>query len=102
MADLIEKNKLQNAINKLIYYYDDAGNVCYKVFDVLKALDELPPADTERHAHWVGDEDEMRCSNCGALSGKQYVNIIEEIEYEETNYCHNCGCRMNGGSDGTD
>ena len=51
--------------------------------------DEIPAADVEpvRHGHWIDNKhtDTAICSEC------------KRVFTDETNYCPNCGAKMDGG-----
>ena len=62
----------------------------------LRAIRELPAADVAEvvHGRWIWNEEGeidweqfYRCSNCG------------DKEYWESNFCPNCGAKMDGGND---
>lgn len=56
---------------------------------MVKAIDEQPTVDTERHARWEYVScGVIRCSNCIMLIGQRF-------DGNGYNYCPNCGCRMN-------
>lgn len=58
----------------------------------LKALIlEQPTVDVEpvRHGKWIKDEYGLHCSECG-----ESANIDSERHYVKTNYCSNCGAKM--------
>ena len=63
---------------------------------IARDISELPAADVAEvvHGRWIWNEEGeidweqfYRCSNCG------------DKEYWESNFCPNCGCRMDGGDD---
>lgn len=70
---------------------------------ILKAIDYAPSADVEsvRHGHWIEhNEDiwsnEAECSECHKRIGH---SGLPDRFLREFKYCHNCGARMDGGSE---
>lgn len=70
---------------------------------ILKSIDYAPSADAEsvRHGHWIEhDEDiwsnEAECSECHKRIGH---SGLPDRFLREFKYCHNCGARMDGGSE---
>ena len=68
---------------------------------MLEQIDALPSADVQlvRRGHWVHDgydhphgNDWIHCSECG----KRGINVPADL----TNYCPNCGARMDGEQNG--
>ena len=59
----------------------------------MKAADVAPV----KHERWIEGEDEygmiLKCSACG----EEFVSW--EADCARTNYCSNCGCRMDGDAD---
>ena len=66
----------QNAMEDMIYYF------------IPKIIDEIPTADVApiRHGCWIDNKhtDTAICSECKC------------VFTDETNYCGNCGARMDG------
>ena len=50
-----------------------------------------------RHGRWVNKGEYAVCTECGGRSGTQYDGV-EPIPLM-TQFCPNCGCRMDGGDD---
>ena len=68
--------------------------------DAIHVLDAIPAADVSpvKHGRWIEGEDEyggmlLTCSVCG----EDFVSW--EADCARTNYCPNCGARMDGGDD---
>ena len=65
--------------------------------DFIDDIENVPTADVEpvRHGKWTQmDLCEIRCSECGDFSPIKY-DWSEDL----TNYCPNCGAKMDGGSE---
>ena len=67
--------------------------------DAIHVLNAIPAADVApvRPGRWIEGEDEygmiLKCSACG----EEFVSW--EADCARTNYCSNCGCRMDGDAD---
>lgn len=94
MAEYIGK---QAAINAVRSYYDEFDK---RKESIEERIEQMPAADVQpvRHGRWKLQNDRSKplygwlfCSECGAYIG------------EPTNYCSNCGERMDGrdGQEGT-
>ena len=59
----------------------------------MKAADVAPV----RHGRWIYKGECAVCTECGGRSGTQYDGV-EPIPLM-TQFCPNCGCRMDGGDD---
>ena len=61
--------------------------------DLVDTFAEIPAADVSpvRHGRWL----------CADTDTEQFFlcNRCKKKEYWESNYCPNCGCRMDGGAD---
>ena len=97
------EQKIQDGLNNLVLGHD--------AIEVLGMIYEMPAADVApvRHGRW----EDGRCSNCKeeAVSTSfdepiydydweenlRYSHTETHTEYHLTNYCPNCGCRMDGG-----
>lgn len=69
-------------------------NITQRIFDIIS---EIPAADVAevRHGRWVyGEDDNIQCSVCGH-------DAYTEGDYRQvkTNYCPNCGAKMDRGAD---
>ena len=49
------------------------------------------------HGRWIDKGEYAVCTECGGRSGTQYDGV-EPIPLM-TQFCQNCGCRMDGGED---
>ena len=97
MAEYIEREAISEEIRK--YYYKNPPNFSYgEGFDrgldrAQRAILDAPAADVVpvRHGRWIASHDEFcQCSLC-----KYPVYAA----WNTTNYCPNCGARMDGGND---
>lgn len=85
--NLIDRDALTKMIKSICCHAEDET-------DLLDALKEMPTIDAVEvvHGTWVHEFGGfVNCSECGAsplLDG--------EREYVETNYCPNCGAKMDG------
>ena len=59
--------------------------------EILNSIQQLPSADPVKHGKWIWEDNERRCgfscSECG-------YGVRDERR--KTNYCPNCGARMDG------
>ena len=86
MAEYIKKEdieqKIQDGLNNLVFGHD--------AIEVLGMIYEIPPADVApvRHGRWL----------CVDTDTEQFFlcNRCKKKEYWESDYCPNCGCRMDG------
>ena len=82
MAEYIERKALRDAL-----YDADAITM-----SGVKILNQFPGADVApvRHGRWIASHDEFcACSIC-----KYPVYLM----WDQTNYCPNCGAKMDGGT----
>lgn len=88
MIDYIERNEL---IKNLKYFAPEHYS---GLIDNL--ITKQPAADVApvRHGRWVNENFYTHCSVCGNMA--IYDKYSREVE---SNYCPNCGCRMDGGDD---
>ena len=100
MAEYIEREALSEEIRK--YYYKNPPNFSYgEGFDrgldrAQRAILDAPAADVVpvRHGRWIASHDEFcACSIC-----KYPVYAV----WNQTNYCPNCGAKMDGGDGNSD
>ena len=77
MADLIDRKELLSKLKPFQH------NVF--ISDCMNIVRKMPPADTERHAHWCYRSTNRfyECSYCGNITYSS-----------EDKYCSNCGCKM--------
>ena len=83
--DATSPNKVyQTAREDMIYYF------------IPKIIDEIPSADVApvRHGRWINENFYTRCSVCGNMA--IYDKYGQEVE---SDYCPNCGARMDGDTD---
>lgn len=85
MADLIDRENATKLINELLEDIHRGKTELHEQILQQLAINItcLPPADTERHAHWIDNGDTYECSNCG----DKFYGI-------DTKYCSSCGCKM--------
>ena len=84
MAEYIKKEdieqKIQDGLNNLVLGHD--------AIEVLGMIYEMPTADVApvRHGRWL----------CVDTDTEQFFlcNRCKKKEYWESNYCPNCGCKM--------
>ena len=79
-------------------YHGVRCRACW-VDDTLDYIDSEPAADVApvRHGRWIDKGEYAVCTECGGRSGTQYDGV-EPIPLM-TQFCPNCGCRMDGGDD---
>ena len=93
MAEYIERKRaIADACNALELYPSEYA-------ELEDALNRIPAADVApvRHGRWIDKGEYAVCMECGGRSGTQYDGV-EPIPLM-TQYCPNCGCRMDGGAD---
>ena len=104
MADLIFEKLICEKHDKGNYYSiqylnlnDGSHHIGYSsysldiVSDYIKNYFINEKSDTERHAHWVKNEDGLyHCENC-----PHYHYPLEFIKELEMTNCPHCGCKMN-------
>lgn len=85
MADLIDREELLEKIY---------GSNPYET-SIVKFIKDQPPADTERHAHWIFQSEtssafdkKYKCSKCNMV-----IVVFDEKDLIHYPYC-NCGCKM--------
>ena len=94
MAEYIEREALMVALCKEIVgdgdYYNGKDDMQDQIRDMVS---RFPAADVVpvRHGRWL----------CVDTDTEQFFlcNRCKKKEYWESNYCPNCGCRMDGGDD---
>lgn len=91
MSEYICRESALEAVCKYCCEYDseDTECICNERLAVLK----IPTADVAQvsHGRWL----------CVDTDTEQFFlcNICEKKEYWESNYCPNCGAKMDGGAD---
>lgn len=102
MAEYIEREAISEEIRK--YYYKNPPNFSYgEGFDrgldrAQRAILDAPSADVApvRHGRWIDKGGYAVCMECGGWSDTQYDGV--ELIPLMTQFCPNCGCRMDGGA----
>ena len=100
MAEYIERDALRDAVESIDWYSAYKGkltagapnteNALYKANSIYAVIDNAPAADVApvRHGRWVDTDSEFaQCSLC-----KYPVYAA----WNATNYCPNCGAKMDG------
>ena len=101
MAEYIEREALIDAVESIDWYSVYKGkltagapnteNALYKASNIYAVIDNAPSADVApvRHGRWIASHDEF-CT-CSICKYPVYVG------WNQTNYCPNCGAKMDGG-----
>lgn len=81
-----------------------AQNKSMNLAECRKRLERLPTADVVevRHGRWIDMGDFISCSLCNATRMKEFLcdyDVARRLDVH-TNYCPNCGAKMDGGQDG--
>lgn len=89
MAEYIPREALVHRLKNPYLF-----NITQRIFDIIS---EIPAADVApvRHGRWAYGEDvDIQCSICGH-------DAYTEGDYRQvkTNYCPNCGAKMDGSAD---
>lgn len=103
MTEYIEREAISEEIRK--YYYKNPPNFSYgEGFDrgldrAQRAILDAPSADVApvRHGRWIDKGEYAVCTECGGRSSTQYDGV-EPIPLM-TQFCPNCGAKMDGGVD---
>ena len=103
---LIDANVLVRKVNKLEVFYftgetDIAVHDCQMVEfgGVLAEIDEAPTVDAVEVVHgcwYKAPHHPYRCSNCGEMA---LLDMYGESHFR-SNYCPNCGAKMDGDGNG--
>ena len=92
MSDLISRQAAIDALDALSYHADkyvvESGEhaFCTGIAVTIRQMELVPSAEPQ-HGHWIYPTDETMppfCSRCKA----------EAIDYTESDYCPNCGAKM--------
>ena len=106
MAEYIEREALIDAVESIDWYSVYKGklitgapnteNALYKASSIYAVIDNAPAADVApvRHGRWIASHDEF-CA-CSICKYPVYVG------WNQTNYCPNCGAKMDGGDGNSD
>ena len=93
MADLIDRNEVLETIFNVM----SDNKVVHKHRALNRNIKQIPPTDTERHAHWVKtNDDNFICSNCRNDAPMYKALLDYDNDYYEilTDFCPNCGCLL--------
>ena len=107
MAEYIEREALRDSVESIDWYSvrrgeliigaESSENALYKANDIYSAIDNAPTADVApvRHGRWIAikvpnEWDKGQCSECRSIFNSSVWG---------TNYCPNCGAKMDGGAD---
>ena len=74
--------------------YEDGKVTAVYIRDTDDAVKVFAPV---RHGRWIDKGEYAVCTECGGRSGTQYDGV--ELIPLMTQFCPNCGCRMDGGDD---
>ena len=88
MTDYIERNEL---IKNLKYFAPEHYSGLIDNLIMKQPAADVAPV---RHGRWVNENFYTHCSVCGNMA--IYDKYSQEVE---SDYCPNCGCRMDGGDD---
>ena len=99
MAEYIERGAVEIVLENAQLISDGEYNG-YCTADVCLGLDSIPAADVVevRHGYWadgIGSWSTARCSVCNWK-----IPYSEDGYMGKTNYCPNCGAKMDGKGDG--
>lgn len=89
MAEYIERELAIEALSR----GEGCGNVCRRAIERILAADVAPV----RHGRWIDKGEYAVCTECGGRSGTQYDGV--EPIHLMTQFCPNCGAKMDGGAD---
>ena len=84
------ESKLRSAILPYILH-----TYVYPIIERLPAID----AEPVRHGHWIDCADFEQCSECKGTQLKTINTIYGAATWMKTDYCPNCGAKMDGGKD---
>ena len=88
MTDLISRQAAIKEIDDLPNCYNGYSDTYDKAY-IIGVLEELPTIDPVKHGKWIGtwEKGAYTCSECRF--------IMDTPNDVTTNYCPNCGARMN-------
>ena len=102
MAEYIERGALMQFPIRRDHYDRENGNEHFinGIETVLEYAENLPAADVAPvvHGRWIYKGEYAVCTECGGRSGTQYDGV-EPIPLM-TQFCPNCGAKMDGVDDG--
>lgn len=89
--DLLELYRMDDPV------LNENGHVPLSV--IRQNIMDIPAADVApvRHGRWIDKGEYAVCAECGGRSGTQYDGV-EPIPLM-TQFCPNCGAKMDGGAD---
>ena len=107
MDEYINREALRDSVESIDWYSvrrgelitgaESSENALYKANDIYLAIDNAPTADVApvRHGRWIAikvpnEWDKGQCSECRSIFNSSVWG---------TNYCPNCGAKMDGGAD---
>ena len=107
MDEYINREALRDSVESIDWYSvrrgelitgaESSENALYKASDIYSAIDNAPTADVApvRHGRWIAikvlnEWDKGQCSECRSIFNSSVWG---------TNYCPNCGAKMDGGAD---
>ena len=92
---MIEAKKVVPLIRLILCDNPNIEKICKGMQDVVNI--HTIEAEPVRHGRWIDKGEYAVCTECGGRSGTQYDGV-EPIPLM-TQFCPNCGCRMDGGDD---
>ena len=98
MAEYIEREKAKDELLSWAVCINHPEHLSKE--DAMYVLDRLPTADVAEvvHGHWVLLDE---CSNAGVYCSVCHKKVYKECYANckpESNYCPNCGAKMDGGN----
>ncbi len=105
MAKYIDREALVEWLKRIpLKDLSDGRGLCRVIFedDFKRAIKKIPKGiivdvAPVRHGRWIDKGEYAVCTECGGRSGTQYDGV--ELIPLMTQFCPNCGCRMDGGAD---
>ena len=91
-TDCISRKQAIDALAAMYCKSDEEGYVWIIRRDAWERIDSLPPAEPKR-GKWIRDGHHIRCDQCGMYM----CDTDREGDRIPTDFCPNCGCRMDGG-----
>lgn len=105
MTEYIDRKKFDEYMTMQVYLADDEDYTqgLVKAMKMVREAEEHSiAADVQgvKHGRWIWvqgvceDDYEKRCSRCRCLCCDEYDEEDETTRYYETEYCPNCGAKM--------
>ena len=91
-SDAISRQAAIDALATMYCKSDEDGYVWIIRRDAWARIDALPSAEPKR-GKWIRDGHHIRCDQCGIYM----CDTDREGDRIPTDFCPNCGCRMDGG-----